>query len=456
VLKSLTLLLVVLVFVGCAGTHRGGALSGNAEEDSLNRAEAMDHYLSATIHAESGELYQAAVELQMAYLADPTSTSIPVELANVYMRLNEPMAAKRTLDLAHYRNRDNPEILQALAELSLRAGDLEGSSGYYRKLSKVHPLEQGELMRQIVLLQRAGKLDDALNACKEYLTRFPASEGVYEQIALIHIARQDFEAADTAFRKQIEINPLNHRIQFVLGGFCVARRQYPEAEVFFKKALALDSSDVRYWSNVLLVLGEQNKEVEFSKTLSAAIEMFPEAPQFYDMQAGENQRAGDLDKALVNADKSIALDSTRLSPYMTRGYIFHQKKEWDKSAEAYTKALALDAENPLVLNNFAYMLSVQNARLDEALQMVDAALKISPKNPSYRDTKGWILHRLGKHAEALIEVEAAMKDDAENAELYEHLGYILKALGRDVEAKQAWAKAAELDPKNEEYTRLAR
>jgi len=455
-MRNVTISLSLLVVVGCAGTRVGGARVGNAEEDSLARAEAMDHYLSATIHMESGDLYQAATELQMALLADPNSTSIPIELGKVYMRLNEPMAALRTLDAAHSRNPDNPEILKALAELSLRSGDLEGSSKYYRKLSKVHPLEQGELMRQIVLSHRAGRLDDALNACKEYLTRFPPSEGIYEQIALIHIARQDFEAADTAFRKQIAINPLNHRIQFVLGGFCVARQQYAEAEVFFKRALALDSSDVRYWSNVLLVLDEQDKKAEYKSILAAAIDRFPEAPQFYDMQAGEDQKAGDLDRALLNADKSIALDSTRISPYMTRGYIYHQRQEWDKSAEAYTKALAIDAENPLVLNNFAYMLSVQNARLDEALQMVEAALKLSPKNPSYRDTKGWILYRLGKYSDALTEVQAAMKDDAENAELYEHLGYILKALGRDSESKQAWMKASELDPNNKEYARLAR
>jgi len=453
---ALGVLGVALFASGCAGLRKGGISTEALLADSLAREEAMDHYLSGSIHEESSELYPAAVEYQMAWLADPSSISIPVRLARIYARLGEMDAAKRVLESASKQHPRDPEILKALAEVSLRSGDLTGSTEYYKRLSKVKPLDAGEMLRQILMLEKSRRTDEALRLSKDYLLRFPPDPAIYERIGLIHISRQDFEAADTAFRRLLELDPKNHRIQFVVGGFCVARSDFAEAEGFFRKAVELDSSETRYWSNLLMVVGEQRKEEELAELLAQAIEAIPDYAPFYDIRAGAAERKGDLEAAKENAEKSIALDSARVSPYLTLGYVYHQSKEWEKSAEAYDMALALDAENPLVLNNYAYMLSVQGVRLDEALQMVETALRISPETPSYRDTRGWILHRLGRNDEALVEVEAALKLDQENAELYQHIGFIYKALGRDADASLAWKRAAELAPDNLEYQRLAR
>ena len=51
-------------------------------------------------------------------------------------------------------------------------------------------------------------------------------------------------------------------------------------------------------------------------------------------------------------------------------------------------------DDALVLNNYAYLLAQAGVRLGEALLMVERALELSPDNPSYLDTKGWVYYML--------------------------------------------------------------
>jgi tetratricopeptide (TPR) repeat protein len=53
------------------------------------------------------------------------------------------------------------------------------------------------------------------------------------------------------------------------------------------------------------------------------------------------------------------------------------------------------------VNNFlAYCLAQKGDRLDEALGLIDEALKSEPKSAAFLDTKGWVLVKMGKVQEA--------------------------------------------------------
>ena len=50
------------------------------------------------------------------------------------------------------------------------------------------------------------------------------------------------------------------------------------------------------------------------------------------------------------------------------------------------------------LNSLGYMLAERGDRLDEAVQLLQRALKIDPENPSYLDSLGWAYFQQGKSA----------------------------------------------------------
>ncbi|MDP8239296.1 MAG: tetratricopeptide repeat protein [Candidatus Hatepunaea meridiana] len=427
-----------------------------AQNDSLSKEKALDHFLTGSVAEEAGDLLQAAVEYQLALLFDANSTTIYISLAKVYMQLRQPEAALKILEQGRKVNAQDDELLKMLAANYLMVGRRSEAAECYFEIAKLRQLERLELLRLAAILPSINRNDEALQAYQEYIARFGADIEIYQEIGLIHLSRNDAAAAETTFQRIVELDTSQHKVFFMLGRFAVNKDDWLVAERYFKKAIELDSMDVRYWINLILVLDEQDKNEEELIVIDAAINRFPDIALLYDLRCDAFQHQGNFVEALDAIKKSISLDSTRFSPYLARGYIHHRLTQWDEGADAYERALEIRPDYPVALNNYAYMLSEQNHRLEDAMNMVDRAIEQSPDNPSYVDTKAWILYRQGQPKEALKLVKKAMKDSDDSAELQEHIGFIYQALGKNNKAKKAWQKALELEPDNEKYMRLVR
>ncbi len=110
--------------------------------------------------------------------------------------------------------------------------------------------------------------------------------------------------------------------------------------------------------------------------------------------------------------------------------------------------------NPIALNNLGYFLVERNVKLDEALDLIQQAVRIDPTNPSYLDSLGWAYFKLGKFAEAEKYLKEAAKIDTGSATIQEHLGDVYQKLNKKDLAKKAWQKALNLTSDAEEMSRL--
>lgn len=111
---------------------------------------------------------------------------------------------------------------------------------------------------------------------------------------------------------------------------------------------------------------------------------------------------------------------------------------------AYDRSLRYDPDNTLVLNNYAYFLSLDGEHLERALDMAGRVVAQHDNNPTYLDTYGWVLFRLGRNDEARKIIRQAIALDRQNnPELMVHYGDILSALGERFLAETYWRKALE-------------
>jgi tetratricopeptide (TPR) repeat protein len=62
--------------------------------------------------------------------------------------------------------------------------------------------------------------------------------------------------------------------------------------------------------------------------------------------------------------------------------------------------LEINPNNYMVLNNYAYYLSLKNQNLDLALKYSKKVIEKYPDNSIYVDTYAWILYLKGQHKEA--------------------------------------------------------
>lgn len=83
-------------------------------------------------------------------------------------------------------------------------------------------------------------------------------------------------------------------------------------------------------------------------------------------------------------------------------------------------------QNPIAANNSAYIVSClypkDTAKLAEARQWAEAAVKAAPDMPGFRDTLGWIAHLQGRNDEAIQSLYRAVKGLPASPEVHFHLG----------------------------------
>jgi len=128
--------------------------------------------------------------------------------------------------------------------------------------------------------------------------------------------------------------------------------------------------------------------------------------------------------------------------YNYLGDAYHQTGQDEKAFEAYDASLKIKPDNSIVLNNYAYYLSLRGDQLDRAKKMALKANELDPGNSSNQDTYGWVLYKLGEYEEALEWIGKSIENHkVDNAEVLEHYGDVLYKLGRTEEALEYWKRA---------------
>ena len=80
--------------------------------------------------------------------------------------------------------------------------------------------------------------------------------------------------------------------------------------------------------------------------------------------------------------------------------------------------------------------------------MARKALDMTPDNPSYLDTMGWIYFRLGRYRDAESYVKKAINKGEVSAVVHEHMGDIYFKLNDTDRALEHWNAALKLDENN--------
>lgn len=147
--------------------------------------------------------------------------------------------------------------------------------------------------------------------------------------------------------------------------------------------------------------------------------------QDWDSLIAESEKLAELAKSQGN-DEKLAL------AYYYIGDVNYQLGNEKRAFKAYEQALKAKPDYPVVLNNYAYYLSLKKKFLRKALKMSQKAIELEPDNATYLDTCGWILYLLKRPEEAKPHFKRAMIFGGKDSSVVlEHYSKVLEALGED-------------------------
>jgi tetratricopeptide (TPR) repeat protein len=214
----------------------------------------------------------------------------------------------------------------------------------------------------------------------------------------------------------------------------------------FRQAIAIDPNRPPIWQQILTISSQLNDFDAMQREGEASVELFPEQPVFYLFTGVGLLAQKNAAEALryLESGKNLVVDNNALLAqfYASLGDGHHEAGNHAESDRYYELCLKLDPSNLVVLNNYAYYLSLRGEKLDRAEQMAKKANDLRPNEPSFQDTYGWVLFKRNNFQNALFWIEEALKNGAgTDPTVLEHHGDVLYQLGRKADAARSWQAA---------------
>ena len=208
-------------------------------------------------------------------------------------------------------------------------------------------------------------------------------------------------------------------------------------------------------ANALYYQGKETTSIEVLKTLAKNNPEDIELKTTLGNSLRQNSQFFEASKIYSEAISLIEKkELTSWFEYYAKGICNERLGNWNIAEFNFRKAIKIRPNQPSLLNYFGYSLLEKGIHLDEALQLIERALKGQPNDGYITDSLGWALYRLEKYSEAVKYMERAVELMPLDPIINDHLGDVYWAVDRRVEAKFQWRRALSFNPDKKDLERI--
>ncbi|MDE5639495.1 MAG: hypothetical protein K2I47_06865 [Odoribacter sp.] len=411
------------------------------------------YLIEASLYA-SVEKWQKAIEVYDRYekqhgITEPAS----IEKIKLYSKLDDVKGASNELLKLINRYPEKNEYLSLLAELYFNYNQDKKGLQILNKLLKEDP-QNGYVHLYLADYYRDKKQSpEVAKHMKKALTSDGLDNGFKVQYILKLILGSDSTKVTEAeldsymdilmgkYSEDLSVRALHSDFLRKDGKLQEARK---ELEYILDK----EKNNYMIWEELLLICNQLEDTVCMYSQSVEAIRYFPDQPLPYAlagvslmMQKEYAEAIGFFEKGVRLTDDRIQLKSQFFS-YL--GDCYYNLDSTEQAFRMFDNVLDINPQDVLVLNNYAYYLSLSDQDLRKAEDMSSKAVMLEPDNGTYLDTHAWVLFKRKVYSEALYYMKQAMEKTTDpSGVLYEHYGDILYVNGKKEEALEMWKKAKE-------------
>jgi len=189
------------------------------------------------------------------------------------------------------------------------------------------------------------------------------------------------------------------------------------------------------------------------EVLGSLLEVDELSPNFEAAIKRQLLRKGPLRPALLKLCRNLYL--TRKASFDADDYVFwasilRQNQQNDEAREYLENAIKIRPEHDIASNNLANLLyKLEPVDLDRALSLSESVMKRNPKEPTFLETRGQILARLGKNQEAIADLTKSLEAFPNVPEIHEALSRCYRNIGKADLADAHQKRLAELKSSTE-------
>ena len=365
----------------------------------------------AELQARSGaKPDEIAAQIGKAIAAAPSEAAPRLALIGLHVRSKDNQKALTAVQEALAAIPDRPELLDVAGQVYQLNGDTNQALATYGRLANLLPTAAHPYLRMAEVQVAAKNKEGARNSLNKGLSLQPDSLPMQRALIMLDVDDKQFDAALAKARDIQKKQPKLNAGHVLEGDIHVINKAWAQAATAYRAGLkAAPATDLAQRLHTVLLLD--------SKT--------GEANAFADSWLKSHPKD--------NAFRLFLAESA------------NKRKDYAGAAAHYRNLLAVQPNNPALLNNFAW--SLGQMKDPKALGYAEQANKLAPNQPAIMDTLGVLLVEQGNIERGLDLLTKALQLAPEAHAVRLNYAQALLKAGKKAEAKEELETLAKLGEK---------
>ena len=404
------------------------------------------------------DLFTAYLETQPATATEVTA--VRKEYLKYLVKLKQWDQVDGELESLARSAGDDGELALIRAQVAFGKGDYAGAIQAASKALAVPGSEKDEIEMLIGLSYL--KADSAAEAEKHFNLAIEAASDTLEGLRCLEVGNLYQDNGKTRekvkyWNRALSLHPGNQQLRYEIG-LAYLRSGSPEEAIPFLDQVSKEAEEATLRSQAFTLRGYTSVVMgasgEAEKAYRSAIEAWPSNLMAIKGLAHLMSDLERYDESRELFRQAVAQNPEDATLYIQLGIVCDKMNDIEGAEKAAEAAMRVAPNYSEGYNFLGYMYAERGIKLDRALELVEKALSLEPRNPNITDSLGWVLFQKGeyqKSVETLGKAVSLLSEDymRGSSVIFEHLGDAYEKLGNIEKAREFWKKAADGDPKSE-------
>lgn len=415
-MKYLLVALITITLLGCGGAE-----------------ERKSVYLKkAKISLEKGEFDKARIELKNVLQIDPKDAQAHFQLAEIYDQKKEYQKAFRKFSKVIELDPDNLEAQARIGTyLLLLAGDTDKAIEKRDIILSRDNNNTSGLLLKAAILYRQNDVAGAKEITQEIFSSEPGFVRNAVFLSTLYMKDKKYEDAIDVLNACIKENPNDYSLVNILANVYLRIGEHDLAENAYMKILEKDPGVYANYLKLALFYKETGNFDKAENILRTAIDKNDEDVNRVVALIDIIQQAKGNQAAIAELKKFVSKKSDMGELRLSLAKLYMEETEHDEAEKVFIAAVSDFPDDLIGIKSRVYLASMymKNRRIEDATDIIDDALKISPNDSEVNFIKAKLLLERKDYEGAIVTLRAVLKENPENVEAYLMLSLAHKESG---------------------------
>ena len=400
------------------------------------------------------QINQAVNDLQSLVAKSPDNHLLRFNLARAYVAKNDMDQARLQLEAAIKSRPDFILARDMLARLYLNKGDY---SKALKEADDTIALDKNDLPARLNRSSALMGIGDSQKARQEIdtvLAIAPNNPDARYQAGYLAWTEKDYKRAQQVFDELYKANPKDARGMIGLVETMASQNRMADAIKLLQDSISRqpDRRDFRLALANLYVRDQRYDDAV--KLLQELLKTEPKSGDLLLRLAETERRKGDVNAAIETFRLASQAAPADTRPLLQLGLLMDGTGRRDQAKPIYEQILKIQPDQPIALNNLAFIKAEEGQDLDEALTMAQRARQGLPNSPDVMDTLGWIYLKKNLSDDAIRTFKELVIAAPNSASYHYHYGMALLQKGDKPSAKRELETAIRFNPSKDDGVKI--